>query len=399
MKLHIQTTEKRNRANQAAGESAPARPDRQVKFDSHRPSNRAAWPAGFTLIEVIGVLAVLAILALAVTSSVIKRIDQGALTKETADLAAIGEAYTQSILKLKTIPGHTTWAAAVANQMSLPTNAISVNPRRHARAFLVDPNLSVGGGGLPYTQATNGTMRPISARVMVVSSLSKTLPVSNGIPSSAEFDAIWDAVEGFKPKTALWINWTGTGEDLRIKKVNLEPLFHRLMLVNRDTNGAARFSIDSTNSFVIPTGPAGVNSYYLDGSVLGLHNPVGTPVTKHLLTRDISFVYERDHWRGWIGPGDPYYTTSDAFVREALEFLAAAWNPNANGGASQTGVLVAMYVFMFDYALWAEECPRFSYHGLGNPLQVPEYTILDALGKNQAGGILFDAAKNLLDRN
>ena len=89
---------------------------------------------------------------------------------------------------------------------------------------------------------------------------------------------------------------------------------------------------------------------------------------------------------------------SDAFVREALEFLGSDWNSKAKGGASQTGVLVAMYVFMFDYALWAEECPNFSRHGLGNTLQVPEYTILDALAKNQAGGILYDASQNLLDK-
>jgi hypothetical protein len=58
-----------------------------------------------------------------------------------------------------------------------------------------------------------------------------------------------------------------------------------------------------------------------------------------------------------------------------------------------------MYVFMFDYALWAEQCPHFSRHGLGgNISSVPEYAILDALGKNQAGGILFDASEDLLNK-
>jgi hypothetical protein len=72
--------------------------------------------------------------------------------------------------------------------MSLPTSAISTNSRRYARAFLIDPNLRVGTNGgapLPYVQDANGSINPVSARVMIVSSLAQALPVSSGVPYAA----------------------------------------------------------------------------------------------------------------------------------------------------------------------------------------------------------------------
>src|SRR5437667_382628 len=77
---------------------------------------------GWTLIETIAVLAVIAILVAVLVPRVIKRVDRAAWTKETADLNAIGDAFTLSVLRTKTIPSHTTWASAVASQMSLPVS-------------------------------------------------------------------------------------------------------------------------------------------------------------------------------------------------------------------------------------------------------------------------------------
>jgi hypothetical protein len=325
--------------------------------------------------------------------------DQAAWTRETADLDTMADALKQSILRSKRIPSHTGIPGALAAELALPVNAITTNPRRHDRAFLVDPNLRINGAVLPYTQTVGTAISaPTSARVMIVSSLSQALPITSGILASNDFNAIWNTAENAKPGT--WTGWSGKGEDLRIKKINLEPMFHRILLVNRDTNGAARFAIDSTNTVAVAGAPVavGVDAYYLDGSVLGLHDADGSTHTKYLINRDNSFVYERNQWTGWIGPGDPFFEISDEFAKEAAEFLESTWNEDAKKGASQTGVLVSMYVYMFNYALWAEECPNFSRHGLGgNISSVPEYAILDALAKNQAGGILYDASQNLLD--
>src|SRR5438105_9650868 len=101
---------------------------------------------GFTLIEVIAVLAVIAILVAVITPSVIRRVDRAAWTKESADLNAIADSYAQSILRNKIVPGTNGWATAVASQMGLPISAITTNSRRFARAFLIDPSLSIGTG-------------------------------------------------------------------------------------------------------------------------------------------------------------------------------------------------------------------------------------------------------------
>src|SRR5437773_2612186 len=103
-------------------------------------TTRVSTAGAFTLIERIGVLAVIAILAAVLVPSVIKRMDQAARTKETADLSAIADSYTQYILRNKTIPSDTNWTPAVASQMSLPVSAIATNARRYARAFLIDQN-------------------------------------------------------------------------------------------------------------------------------------------------------------------------------------------------------------------------------------------------------------------
>jgi hypothetical protein len=260
-------------------------------------------------------------------------------------------------------------------------------------------------GALPFTQTAAGSVPPVSARVILVSSLTQPLPVATGVPSSAVFDSIWAAGENAVP--AGWGTYNGTGEELRIRRINLGPLFHRLMLIDRDSDTVdpgyqpPLFSIDSPDTFEVASGAAGHDALYLDGTVVGLHSAGGALHTRYVQKRDISFVFERGLWRGWIGPGNPTFDASDEFVAEAVAFLGSDWNANARRGASQTGVLVTMYVFMFDYALWAEECPNFSTHGApggANVQNVPEYAVLDSLGKNQAGGILYGASLDLLDR-
>src|SRR5881392_156656 len=79
---------------------------------------------GFTLIEMIAVLSVIAILVAVIAPSVIRRVDQAAWTKETADLNTIADAYRQYVLRIKTVPGTNDWAPDIAAQMSLPVSTI-----------------------------------------------------------------------------------------------------------------------------------------------------------------------------------------------------------------------------------------------------------------------------------
>ncbi len=347
---------------------------------------------GFSLIELIGVLAIIAILSAVVIPPIVSRVDQAAITKERADMKTIGASLNRSILRSKTIPSHLTWGSAVASEVSMPISAITNTPRRISRAFLIDPLLRIGGATLPYTQTTNGTARPVSARVILVSSVRAALPLSSGVPASADFEDLWGTPENTKP--SRWpANWPGRGEEVSIQRINLEPLFHQLILIDHDPNAIGFFSIDSTTALVVPPGGNGWNSYYLDGTLVGLHGGDAVVMNRHLLTRSISFVFETGSWRGTLS--GPKSISRTSFANEASEFFDTAWNEGAQHGASQLGVLAAMYTFMLVYTLWADECPHFSRRGA--PLsQVPEYILINDLGQNSSSGSLFRFSSELL---
>jgi len=214
------------------------------------------------------------------------------------------------------------------------------------------------------------------------------------VPSSSEFNALWNTADGAKPATSTWTNWAGKGEDLRIKRLNLEPLFHQLILVDRDPANQARFSIDSdsTGTNAVPPGGLGWNKYYLDGTVLALHGTNGIVQSRYRLTRSMSFTFESGGWPAET-PSRPAYSGSGSdFVNHATAFFAQV-NPYAtNNGGSQYGVMIAMYTFMFDYAMWANECPHFDDHNnSGSPASVPEYILLNNQGQNNGNIDKFSA--------
>ena len=75
------------------------------------------------------------------------------------------------------IPNDADWAAAVATELGVDTAAVTTNPRRQPRLFLIDPNLSIADAGLPYTQTSPGSVsQPVSPRVIILSSVGTPLP-------------------------------------------------------------------------------------------------------------------------------------------------------------------------------------------------------------------------------
>jgi hypothetical protein len=277
--------------------------------------------------------------------------------------------------------------------MSLPVSAVSTNPRRYARAFIIDQNLSINGAPLPYTQTNSGATKPDTARVMIVSSLAAPLPIASGVQSSSDFNAIWNAPDGAKPST--WTTWTGTGDDLRVKKLNLEPLFHQLILFNHDPTNAppAPFSIDRGTTNFVASGPPGWNKYYLEGSDLWLFDSNLNLRTRYLLNRSISFIFESGSWRGQIQGGQTFNDTNgvvaSAFLTLASTFYGKGVSSAAQStGASPSAVLVTMYTFMFNYVFWATECPHFDWHGYtgSTPSLLPEYKVLDDMGQTATPG-------------
>jgi type II secretory pathway pseudopilin PulG len=339
------------------------------------------------MIELIGVLAVIALLIGILLPPIVRRVDRSTWTRETTDLNSLADSLTQSILRTRTVPSATNLAGAIAAQMTLPVSTVATNSRRNARALLVDPALSINGAALPYSQTNNGASSVVSARVIILSSLSRGLPIATGVPSTNDFTNIWNAAENTVPGGTAFAGWGGTGEDLRIRKINLEPLFYQMILVDHrsDTNNPPSYSVDGSSVTPVPAGPLGLNKFYFDGTVIGLHYSDANGVTqlqsRHLLKRNISFLFESGTWRGQVQGDQQAFSAGGAdFFNHAITFFNHAVNPAAASGGSQYGVMIAMYTFMFDYTYWANECPHFTYHG-NNASAVPEYVLLNNQGQ------------------
>jgi hypothetical protein len=318
--------------------------------------------------------------ALAVPA-IIRQVDQARLTRESADLKSCSEAFTRSILRTRTVPVVSDIPTSIASESSLSPSQITGTPIGTRRGFVLDPALRMGAG-LPYVQTGNAGIPtpPTSARLVILSSLARPYPLGSDETNNsvANFNAIWLTGQNAKPVT--WLDWKGMGDDLRIERVNLTPLFHRLILVNHDPDHQPKFAINASGVLTDPPTNTVWDAYYLEGSVVDLFAGADLQ-TRHLINRDISFVFENQIWTGIIGRGAPPTGLPETFARSADQFLRAPWNTGARQGANQLPIVLAMANFMQSYSAWANGCPHFAYHfNPGSPGNIPEYRLLDILG-------------------
>ena len=283
--------------------------------------SRSDRPAGFTLIEFIGVLAIMAILAGVLSPSVVRQITTANGTKEDQNLQTIAAGLQQSIKNTQTIPGNPGWVTNVANVTGLNTNQVlRVDPQNAAtaRVYLIYPAFAPGGFGDPlYQQTSAGTAAPSQDRILLISSTKATLvlPVASGRPANTlanrtAFDNIWNW--NYNPAApnppAGWpAAWNGNAEHLHVQRVNLGTLFYPVTVSNTQFlqdvpygkfNGSATVGFNVTNS---------VSAYYLEGTVIQLYKHdspfVGIPANPdemdlaHSLARAMNFIYEGNLWR------------------------------------------------------------------------------------------------------
>ncbi len=335
----------------------------------------------FTLIELLGVLAVLAILAVIIVPHLLHHLDAAVSQQEAATLQRYGSALQSSICRNFYIPGQNDWASNIAAEVGTGTYEVATNSRGQPRVFLIDSNFTIGtnmAGVLPYTQYTNGsTNLPVSPRLMILSTIGKPLPTTY---TAADFTNIWNTADGTPPTSATgFSSWTtNDAYDLKVQRINLQPLFYQLILNNQDgTNNLATFSIDTTNAVQVPTNPTnntGWNSYYLANSVVGLCDAKSNALTRYVLTRNISFVFQNGAWNAQLGyativvPTNTFGTTN--FGNIASNFFGSPWNTNANSDPSS--VLGSMANFMADYTMYmyANTNPPFTTNGTGGISQL-----------------------------
>jgi type II secretory pathway pseudopilin PulG len=314
-----------------------------------RPRTGGGGLFAFTLIEMIGALAVVAILASVLVPVVIRQIDRAAWTQEVANLGAISNAIVLQVVRNKQVSATTAWPTDTAGWLNMSPASIATNPRGYSRAFLIDPAGWFGLVSLPYSQTTNGTVITNTARMMIVSTIATALPVSPATPLSAsQFNDIWITQDRAKPidsvGNSIWSSWNGRGEDVVIQRINLQPLFHRVILYNRDgVTDPAYFSIDKNGPVQVISNR---DAYYLDGSLLGIYN-TSTLVSTEIINRDMSRVFETGSWIADIGAG-PLSSSSSNFQDIATAFVASS--PQAPGVAD------ALTTFMNAYSSWSGTC-------------------------------------------
>ncbi|MEK7677543.1 MAG: hypothetical protein AAB676_17075, partial [Verrucomicrobiota bacterium] len=229
---------------------------------------RYASQSSFTLLETIGVLVVVAVLTAASIRLALVEVKATIRKKEISNLETLAQGFKQQVLRSKTIPDHTTWVQAVAQESGWAVGDVVTNLNQEPRVLLIDPALRLGTaeGRLPYTQPVAGSLiKPLSPRLMILSTLHRALPVSSGVAASTNvFNDIWATRDGEVPPG--WpAEWARRGEELIVQRINLAPLFNLVILQNFYAPDQALYSVeDSGNN---PVGLEGAQGYYIQGTL------------------------------------------------------------------------------------------------------------------------------------
>jgi len=274
-------------------------------------------------------------------------------------LKSFGDALQQSILRNRYIPTYTNMASIIATELGVEIATVTNSPRKQPRFFLIDPTWQVGTtvAGQPYTQSTTGSViLPVNPRVLILSSIGRALPagVVSGVPVAANFTNIWNAADGTVPAAPVFSGWSGTGDDVKIQRVNLSSRFVRLILNIYNSTPGPRYSIDSTNwatATVVSTNF--IDAYFIQNSILALHTHLSALDSQQILIRDNSFVYNQNVWQGSIVGGFLIGGLDIATVVD--KYLSSPGNPLARNGTNQQAVVVAkMQAFLDAYNAWAD---------------------------------------------
>lgn len=324
---------------------------------------------GWSLIEMVGVMGIIAIVALAVAPALLQRLIDIFRRNEAEMLEQMAEALKRTIIRTHYIPSHSDVFGVIASELGLEEAKVRFNRVNRERVYLIDYGLKLGPGSgetLPYQQTWQGSIEPVNARVLLISSLSEPLPldIQSGVaPSQDAFDAIWDTGENQVPTGWLW---AGQGADLKIQRLHLGPLFIRVALNNNFASGG-KFAVD--NEAGLHSMNPGIDSfaaYYIIGTRLRLCGSDGTLQTTEVVRDPCMFVFEKGIWRGRLVFSPDSRRLGGADLQAAYElFMASPFNTNNLNKSVQTktmgkispvtqaAVTQSMINYLVGYIAWA----------------------------------------------
>jgi prepilin-type N-terminal cleavage/methylation domain-containing protein len=317
--------------------------------------------AGFTLIEVIVTLAILAIVAAALGPVLMKQMDRLFRETEAKHLSEVAGGLKASIMRNKYIPSEADWVALVAKEVGISESSVSNSVLKIPRVFLIDPALRIDNTqtNLPYqqnrfgakvTDADENVIPPVSPRILILSSLgSVPLPIASGTPTNAAvFNDIWNTGDGSVPPN--WPTWANKGNDLLIQRINLSHLFKRVVIQSPEGT-PGYYSIDESN---LVFADALTEAFFLETTVIGLHDKEQDIELSHVLVGEANFYYVNEIWKGFLPkPPEPRRFQTEMTVEMFLES-----NRNVNAGnqpqATPAIVFTAFKQFLNDYEIWAK---------------------------------------------
>lgn len=319
-----------------------------------------------TLLEMIGVLAIIAVLAGIAIPVAIRYLDRVVNEKEAATLRSMGDAFQEAILRTRSIPGEAAWHVFLSTNAGVDIRSLTNNIRSRQRILQFDPDsswFSANALTQPYIQSASGTtVVPDNARVMIISCTSGQLPFT--VLDADEFGELWDSPDGTLPAGPPWTGWDGDPHDVKVHRINLAPLFVRLVLSTYLPFGSGNlgyYSFEGKGPInAAPATPPFFSAYFLRGTELNLRstNVLTTPPDHtHLLQEDTSFVYENGVWQSsiigpmpMIGIGD-LTNIVDAFLN-ATPNINSHYYTNTIPRTQQVLVVETMIKYMSNYNLW-----------------------------------------------
>ena len=202
------------------------------------PQFRRRSPAGFSLIELIGVLAIIAILASVLTPNILRSLDRAAITAESGTIHNLGEQVKLYLRAMGVAPTPANWTTTVGTYADISPTDIATNKRQMGRVYLTDP------AAVP------------TPRVIILSSMRTglALPTAANISTAVRFQDIWQTVDGALPTAVSWGGWAAWGavansnDYLLIERVNLSSVYNTdlqslTLTLNNRAAAAASYNI------------------------------------------------------------------------------------------------------------------------------------------------------------